>query len=253
MFPLTPAPKDVIASLVATVIWFGLGWLAATLRARALRRRGERFFCLGRGSTCRVIVGQYREHPAVAAFDVGAIIETLATVQPFQPTVESPDSSRIMEAAGDVTEFCIGGPDSNQRTAAHLAEYLGGIEVRSYEEDRALRILTKSNSYVYSRGKQVFVVLARIHATTGSRPVFLVCGQNSLSNRAAIYYLRKNRSKVLQRRFGYGQFCLILGVSAPSAFGYKMAELVEDVTDTAFLRRGPQPNQRLQPSAAVRS
>ncbi|MCX2950190.1 SIR2 family protein [Lentzea sp. NEAU-D7] len=41
----------------------------------------------------------------------------------------------VVEGVGDQVEFCVGGPSSNHRTAAHLRWLLPGVSQASYEED----------------------------------------------------------------------------------------------------------------------
>lgn len=77
-----------------------------------------------------------------------------------------------------------------------------------------------------------YVVLARLTTGSGARPVFLFCGQQSITNQAASRYLARNHEK-LARKHGDKSFCLLLKVINSQAYGPDVVELVADVTRAA--------------------
>ena len=83
------------------------------------------------------------------------------------------------------------------------------------------------------RGSVEYVLLARLTAGEGSRPVFLSCGQRAVTNQAAIRHLARHHAR-LARKYGLnGDFCLLLKVVNSQAYGPDVVELVADVTQAA--------------------
>lgn len=143
---------------------------------------------------------------------------------------------------GERTEFCVGGPVSNRRMAAHLHSLLPGVKVNTEPEpgpDRgAFQIGTER--YRAEKGIAEHVLLARLTAGQDARPVFLFCGQQAITNQAASRYLARNYEK-LSRKHGNNTFCLLLKVVNSQAYGPDVVELVADVTRAA---QTPVPAQR---------
>lgn len=225
---------DLSINLLAAFIGAGVAWGWSQMRRYWTLRRGAAFFGLEPGANCRIVIGRYREMPASSSRDIGAMIEALSAIQRFQPGIEGIDSD-TPQPVGDMTEFCIGGPDSNPRTEAHLRTYLTGIEARSVEDEgHRLEIRTVQNRFKYERGRVEYAVLARIIPSTTAKPLFLICGQTAQANRGALYFLRQHYDAHLRWRFRLQQFCLVIRIPSSFAYGYKMAEIAEDATETAF-------------------
>ena len=74
-------------------------------------------------------------------------------------------------------------------------------------------------------------LLARLTAGQDTRPVFLFCGQQAITNQAASRYLSRNYEKL--HRNGNGTFCLLLKVINSQAYGPDVVEQVADVTRAA--------------------
>jgi hypothetical protein len=226
---------DILGNLLASFIGYIFGRFWNKLTRCVQLKRGGAFFGLERGGRVRLLIGQYRSEPMAASQrDVGALIEAIGIIQPFDPEVIANPSNEIVEPVGDMTEFCIGGPDSNARTRVHLAEFLKGICAHSsQDEGQRLVITTKKHSFPYKRGKLEHAILAKIMAKPNAKPLFLICGQTSLANRGALYYLKYNYRHLYQG-FNSRQFCLVVRLLSPTTYGHKMPELVEDVSDIAF-------------------
>jgi hypothetical protein len=142
------------------------------------------------------------------------------------------DSAR--QGFGERAEFCVGGPVSNVRTAAHLASLLPGVRVdlsRERGPDRGA-IAVGGHSYRWEAGAAEHVLLARLTDGQGSRPVFLLSGQTANSNQAAARYLARHHVG-LARRYGRNSFVLMLKVVNSAAYGPDVTELVADVTAAA--------------------
>ncbi|HEX5568845.1 MAG TPA: hypothetical protein VFY14_18305, partial [Streptomyces sp.] len=87
--------------------------------------------------------------------------------------------------------------------------------------------------YRMERGSVEHVLLARLTAGEGSRPVFLACGQRAVTNQAAVRHLARHHAR-LSRKYGVnGDFCLLLKVAHSQAYGPDVVELVADVTRAA--------------------
>ena len=69
----------------------------------------------------------------------------------------------------------------------------------------------------------------------GGHPLFLICGQTSITNRAAASYLRDNYRRISSAHGAAENWCVVLRVVAPSVYGHQMTELAADVSASAFL------------------
>ena len=184
----------------------------------------------------------YGEELAVSQRDAGALVETLSIIQPFEPEVVLTSGKSCQEPIGDMTEFCIGGPDSNPRTKVHLEKFLTGIQAHSFQDEGyRLEIKAGARSFKYERNRKEYAVLANILIEKYAKPLFLICGQTSIANKCALHYLRMNYDTTLHSLFGQDQFCLITQVIFPNTYGHKMVEFVADITDIAFPDVGKKP------------
>lgn len=115
--------RDVIINLVATALAAIAGWAAQALvrHRRAARKRA--FFAVRPGAEVVLFVGRHASSPrpeSVHRNDVATLVELAAIVRECGgvPTLIGGDRER--RQAGRVTEYCVGGPTTNPRTAAHL-------------------------------------------------------------------------------------------------------------------------------------
>jgi hypothetical protein len=226
---------DLLTNLLAAGIGASLGWLVSYTQRRWSAHKAAGFLGLHRGASCRFVIARYRDQPAASIRDLGAVVEAVSAIQPFQPVIEVIDDG-VSSPCGDVTEFCIGGPDSNRRTTVHLDKYLPGLRVWSVQDEgHRLEIAADGETFRYERGKAEYAVLAKILPTPDGKPLFLVCGQSAQANRGALYYFRMHHDRRLRKEFGLAQFCLIILVPSAPVFGYKMGELAANVTKAAFM------------------
>ena len=82
-------------------------------------------------------------------------------------------------------------------------------------------------------GSVEHVLLARLTAGDGGRPVFLAAGQRPVTHRAAVRHLVRNRARLGRKYGAQGSFCLLLKVVNSKAYGPDLVELVADVTKPA--------------------
>jgi hypothetical protein len=172
------------------------------------------------GGLRRLIICEINGEVAIAAFD------------------------KALEPAGGTTEFCVGSPGSNERTGAHVKNFMKNLSNTPYSKDSpdSLAIHIAGETYRHKQGELEYVVLAKIVPNQYSHPIFLVSGQSSLGNKASIHFLAKNYKKVLWEKYKYNSFCLLLRIREPRLYGYKSVELVKDITGTVLIDEVQQNN-----------
>jgi hypothetical protein len=66
------------------------------------------------------------------------------------------------------------------------------------------------------------------------RPLFLICGQTGITNRAAASYLRDNYRSIASAHGPGESWCVVLRVVAPPVYGHQMTELAADVSASSL-------------------
>ncbi|MET7536233.1 hypothetical protein [Streptomyces sp. NPDC005349] len=235
---MTEDVRNIVLGVIAAGISAALGWLARTyLWKRKLRRR-QAFFGLPDNSESLLVVNRDAGGPelTVKRHDVFALLELSAIIKDCGAHAQVVAHDTAQQGFGERTEFCVGGPASNRRMAAHMHSLLPGIRVNTDPEpgpDRgAFQI--GSERYRLEPGITEYVLLARLTAGQGqgSRPVFLFCGQLPVTNQAATRYLARHHER-LSRKHGGNAFALLLKVVNSQAYGPDVVELVGDVTRAA--------------------
>ncbi|MFE7773351.1 hypothetical protein ACFU5O_05550 [Streptomyces sp. NPDC057445] len=227
--------RNLVLGVAAAGISASLGWLARNYLWRRGLRRKQAFFGLPGNSECLLVVNREAgSEGAVHRFDVFALLELSALVKECGAQAQMIQHDVAQQGFGERTEFCVGGPYSNRRMAAHLATLLPGAKINTDVEpgpDRgAFQI--GSEHYRLESGTTEYVLLARLTAGEGGRPVFLFCGQRAITNQAATRYLARHHVK-LARKHGSNSFVLLLKVVNSQAYGPDVVELVADVTQQA--------------------
>ncbi|MEV7084774.1 hypothetical protein AB0O07_02525 [Streptomyces sp. NPDC093085] len=227
--------RNIVLGAVAAGVGAALGWIARTYLWRRRLRRKQRFFGLPANSESLLVVDRKAGGDgAVHRNDVSALLELSALIKECGAHAEIVQHDTARQGFGERTEFCLGGPSSNRRMAAHLSSLLPGVRVNTdaepVSERGAFRIGT--DRYRAEPGVSEYVLLARLTAGEGARPVFLCCGQRSVTNQAATRYLARHHER-LARKHGDGSFVLLLKVVNSEAYGPDVAELVAEVTRMA--------------------
>jgi hypothetical protein len=230
--------RNIVLGLIAAGISAVLGWLARTYLWRRKLRRKQAFFGLPDHSESLLVVNREAGGPelTVMRHDVFALLELAALIKDCNAHAQVVAHDAAQQGFGERTEFCVGGPASNRRMAAHLASLLPGIRVNVDAEagpDRgAFQI--GSERYLLESGKSEYVILARLTAgeRREARPVFLFCGQRAITNAAAARYLARNHERLL-RKYNGNSFVLLLKVVNSQAYGPDVVEVVGDVTRAA--------------------
>ncbi|MGW7006833.1 hypothetical protein ACWGCW_29450 [Streptomyces sp. NPDC054933] len=233
--------RNIILGLAASALSAGFGWFVRTYVWRRRLRRKQRFFGLPAGSECLLVVNRDMKaegDSSVSRHDAFALMELAAVVRECGAHAEILPHDLGKQGFGVRTEFCVGGPSSNVRTAAHLRSMLPGVTVNSGAElgsdQGAFTIGGKT--YRKEKGVVEYVLLARLTAGKGAgndRPVFLACGQRGIANQAAVRYLARHHDRLARGHGTDATFCLLLKVVNSDAYGPDMAELVADVTRAA--------------------
>lgn len=230
--------RNIVLGVLAAGISAALGWLARTYLWRRKLRRKQAFFGLPDNSESLLVVNRDAGSPdlAVHRYDVFALLELSALIKDCGSNAEVITHEAARQGFGERTEFCVGGPGSNRRMAAHMHAMLPGVRVNTDPEpvqDR-LAFQVGSERYRMDKGVTEYVLLARLTAGQPglSRPVFLFCGQRAITNQAATRYLARNHER-LARKHGNNSFVLLLKVVNSQAYGPDVVELVADVTRAA--------------------
>jgi hypothetical protein len=225
---------DLLINLLASVIAGTAVWLAGFLLRRRKLSRERAFFGLTAGASCLLVVSRHasspREH-SVHRRDVHALVELAAVVRECGARAElvAPDAPTGL---GKMTEFCVGGPETNARAAAHLRAMLPGVAMTTYRQSGGqVAVSVGPHRFVRDPERVEFAVLAR--TVVNDHMVFSVLGQTSYGNLAAVRHLAANQ-RPLQRRYGTVAFCLVLRVVEPDAYGADLVEVAADVSADAF-------------------
>jgi hypothetical protein len=227
--------RNIVLGVVAAGLSASLGWIARTYLWRRRLRRQQAFFGLPGNSECLLVVNRDAgTDGAVHRYDVSALLELSALIKDCGAHADIVQHDLARQGFGERTEFCLGGPYSNRRMAAHLHSLLPGVKVNTepdpVPERGAFQI--GIDRYRAEPGVAEYVLLARLTAGEKARPVFLFCGQRAITNQAATRYLARHHAK-LSRKHGDASFCLLLKVVNSQAYGPDVVELIADVTRAA--------------------
>ncbi|MFH9549852.1 hypothetical protein [Streptomyces sp. NPDC017435] len=230
--------RNIVLGVVTAGISAALGWLTRTYLWKRRLRRKQAFFGLPENSECLLVVNRDAGSAdlAVHRHDVFALLELAALIKDCGAGAEVVTQDAARQGFGERTEFCVGGPGSNRRMAAHIQAMLPGVRVNTDREPGPDRLAFQigDEHFRMDPGVTEYVLLARLTAgqRRGGRPVFLFCGQRAINNQAATRYLVRNHER-LARKHGNGSFVLLLKVINSQAYGPDVVELVEDVTRAA--------------------
>lgn len=227
---------DVLTGLVTAILSGGAVWLwQSGKRTRRLRRKAA-FFGVKPGQRCLAVMNRHWQSPrAVARSDVYALLDVGSLVDELGGDIDVRSYEELREGIGDRTEFCIGGPDSNPRTAAHLAAFVPGVVDHPYSKlGPAVAITAGDDRFVRDPEKREYAIVAKIIPAGADRPVFVISGQTSITNRAAVHFLRQHYADLTKKVGTHSQFCLILRVTSPDVYGHKLVNIEKDVTAIAF-------------------
>jgi len=236
--------QQVLIGLACGVVAAGAACLLHRHRCRTDRSGGAPL-ALGRDllglcppTACRIVVGghaatsrRFNLHHA----DLAALVELSVLVRRHGCGVRYLPHERAPRDLGAVTEFCLGGPAVNGRTAEHLRWLLPGVRLDGPDESpEEVTLRVGDRAWPRLPDVEEYALLARVYGTSGAAPVVLLCGQTAEADHAAVRYLADEHRR-LARRYPPGQpFCLLLRVVAPGAYGSGVVLPVGDVTAQAL-------------------
>jgi hypothetical protein len=235
---MSSALQDLIISILASVISGGGVWLWVRMRGMRALQRKSAFFGIRPTEKCLIVMNHHpKKHDTMSHKDIGTLVEAVRIVHEIGGEATIAPFDEALEPAGIITEFCIGGPDSNERTQIHLDNFLIGVQARRFTDPvDQLAIITRAETFKFENREKEYAILAKFFPKPNSKPVFLVSGQTGFANKGAMYYLAQNYDRLLRKKYGLGPFCLIMRVTSPWTYGYKMVEAAKDITDTAFVK-----------------
>jgi len=226
---------NLLASAIAgTAVWLSQ-WLVRVRRLARLRA----FFGVLAGSSCIVAVSRHAASShsmSVHRRDVAAVVEVATLLRQCGASADVLVTDADLRGVGETTEFCIGGPSTNRRTAAHLSKFVPGLTIDSHETDPdGLTLRLAGRAFRRVPGVEEFALVFRIPIKVGAkRPLWIICGQTARSNHAAARYLNAE-SRTLIRRFGRQPgFCLALKVINPTIYDHRYVELAGTFEHTQF-------------------
>jgi hypothetical protein len=227
---------NIVIGLVTSVLSGGSVWTWHRAALVSAVRRKAAFFGLEPGGTCLIVMNNHWQKPgSTSHYDVHAMIEVAALAHESGCPITVIPADELHEGNDDRTEFCIGGPTSNPRTAGHLAAHLPGVSILPYSAERdSGAIAIGSEQFLFERGRLEHVTVAKFTPVGSSRPVFVICGHRSIDNRAAILFLTREYRNLSKSVGSLDRFCLVLRVNASDTYGHQATELVADVTAVAF-------------------
>lgn len=234
--PMSDSILLLVLAAAGLVVGIGAGWYARGSTGGRKQKRRERFYGLPPNSEALIVVNRDAGGGdwSVAKHDALALLELSAVVKSCGAHVQIIAQDTAQQTFGDRTEFCVGTPISNRRMAAHMQSLLPGVRINTDPEpgpDRGA-FAVGTERYRLENGVTEHVLLARLTAGQDARPVFISCGQRSITNQAAMRYLTKNEAR-LARKYGGNSFVLLLKVVNSQSYGPDVVELVADVTRTA--------------------
>jgi hypothetical protein len=233
---LSDVVLNIVVGLLTSLISGASVWVWS--RARMGRRQRERaaFFGLAPGGHCRIVAPEaYGTPRAVSKHDLFSIVELAKLMRDLRADLDVVAAGEGTYGVGDMTEFCVGGPSANVRMRSHLARFLPGVEVHSFAagSPRAAAIIAGGQEFLREPDSREYVLVARLRPD-GGRPLFLICGQTGITNRAAASYLRDNYRRISTAHGAVADWCLVLLVLEPSVYGHQFTELAADVTAGVF-------------------
>ena len=176
--------------------------------------------------------------------DIETLVDIVRLVDEIGGNLKVAPFDNLLEPAGEMTEFCIGSPGSNQRTQVHMENFLKGVRFNPYTPDEPdnLAIIENNNKFLYEKFESEYALLAKFYPNPDAQPVILISGQSARGNQGAIYYLIKHYDGLLNTKFGRTKhFCLVLKLRSPLTYGHKSVQLVKDITASAFTAPSTRP------------
>jgi hypothetical protein len=227
---------NIVIGLITSILSGGSVWAWRRVKDARILRRKAAFFGLDPGTTCLIVMNNHWQKPGSTSHsDVHTMIEVATLAADTGCPVSVLPGDDLRESNGDRTEFCIGGPTSNPRTAGHLASHLPGVRYRPYSAKRdSGAILVAGQQFLFDHGRLEHALIAKFTPPHSSRPVIVIAGHRALDNQAVIHFLMREYRTLSKIVDSLDRFCLILRVNSSDTYGFQATELAADVTAAAF-------------------
>jgi hypothetical protein len=228
---------NIVVGLMTSLISGGSVWAWGRARVTRRQRGRARFFGLSPGDTCRIVAPQAFGAPrTITKNDVFSIVELAKLMRDLRADLDVVSSVEGTYGVGDLTEFCVGGPTANVRMQSHLTRFLPGVSILPFasESPKSAAIVAAGQEFLRERDVREYVLVAKVRPADGGHPLFLICGQTGITNRAAASYLRDNYRAIASGHGTGENWCVVLRVVAPAVYGHQMTELAADVSAGAF-------------------
>jgi uncharacterized protein YbjT (DUF2867 family) len=228
--------SDLMINLLASLIAGVTVWLVQRLiRYRRLARE-RAFFGLGGGAPALLSVGRHYSSPRAASVhrrDVAALVELATLARECGARADLASDAELVQEFGRLTEFCVGGPGANPRTATHRRTMLPGVRFEGVGPGPGTIVAGRAR-YPYQAGVAEHVLLARAFGPAGGKPVFVLAGHTAPTNQAAARYLARAHTDLFRTYRADRPFALVLRVVEPASYGNDFVEVAADVTAVAF-------------------
>ncbi|TVL91095.1 hypothetical protein [Streptomyces sp. SAJ15] len=227
---------NILIGLITSVISGVSVWLWQRARMARVWRRRATFFGVSPGQECLIVLSHHHSSPRVTAHqDVHALLEAAALAEQLRARISFETADQARGSTSSRTEFCIGGPTTNERSAGHLSAHLPGVRFRPYSSGPdSTALVVGDHEYRLARDEREYALVAKFTPHGATHPVFLICGQMANTNRAAVYFLKRDHRSLAGTLSSQDRFCLVIRVTAPRVYGYRLVELERDVTAEAF-------------------
>src|SRR6266700_1461423 len=174
---MSGALANVVLGLVTSLLSGTAVWLGQRLYGLRRRRREAAFFGVRPTERCLLVMNRMPANPkGMRHSDIHALIDLAVQVRELGGEPEMTVFDQLTEVPGQQAEFCVGGPQSNERTKAHFAHYLPGVALRPYNPNRrdSVGIVVGDQRFYWDPEEQAHAVLARLVPPSGRpqrRPV----------------------------------------------------------------------------------
>ena len=225
---------DIVINIIASIIVGVAVWFWSKYRNEYSLRKKRNFYNIKRDQKIYLTINQYNQTKLMSHRDISTLIDISKIPHDLDGDVMILPIDEVKFSPGEYVEFCIGGVDSNRRSELYLDEFFKNIYMNSYQSQNSLRIEVGNDKFDYEKDRVVYSILAKFYPNKNTElPVFLICGQTSLSNKGAAYYLMNNYQE-LYKKHKNNPFCYILMTKNFKSFGHKNVSLVKDVSEIVY-------------------
>src|SRR5512145_59531 len=132
---MSPAIENLVIGLLTSVITAIVVWLWQKTRRTYLLNKKSRFFGIAAKEKCLLVMNHNPDQPSTMNHnDIYVLIEAAKITHDLEGEIVIAPYDVALEGTGEVTEFCIGGPDANQRSKAHIERFLKNVHFKPFND-----------------------------------------------------------------------------------------------------------------------